>query len=304
MWRALAVLVAAGAAMMLPRAASAQLRTCVQIDAPSNVTVLGRIVAAEIDRHPTHRAATDGCQSFLSVELVDLGPRDGQWLTGRIDAHVPHRERIGADGLVPAVERLLTVVLNNDPLLLKGPESPGWLRRQGRALERQSAMHFGIEGYELVAPLGGSLQALPGVALAVRRDVSAVYVGFRLGGAFDLSSGSDRLRLRAQVDAQIEGAVYAAPAADTSLFAAVLLGLAYQRFDGPASFDSGGSFGTATSTSLSIAVRGGVEALRTSDVRVIAYLQLQAPTSAAVDPDHGVVDQWVPSASLGAGLLF
>ena len=30
----------------------------------------------------------------------------------------------------------------------------------------------------------------------------------------------------------------------------------------------------------------------------------QAPTFVSRDPDHGVVDAWVPSATLGAGFVF
>ena len=64
---------------------------------------------------------------------------------------MPYREKIEPDGVGPAVQRLLTVVLNNDPLILKGPEANTWLRRQGRALERRSVMHFGGEVYQLGA---------------------------------------------------------------------------------------------------------------------------------------------------------
>jgi hypothetical protein len=39
-------------------------------------------------------------------------------------------------------------------------------------------------------------------------------------------------------------------------------------------------------------------------MRVVAFLQLELPAFQSRDTDHGVVDQWTPSASLGAGLLF
>jgi hypothetical protein len=55
---------------------------------------------------------------------------------------------------------------------------------------------------------------------------------------------------------------------------------------------------------VSIGARAGVEALRASDVRVLAFLQLQLPAFVSRDADHGVVDQWVPYAAVGAGVLF
>ena len=53
-----------------------------------------------------------------------------------------------------------------------------------------------------------------------------------------------------------------------------------------------------------VTARLGVEALRTSDVRLLGFVDLELPTFISHDPDHGVVDQWVPVASFGAGVLF
>jgi hypothetical protein len=288
------------------RPAAAQLRTCVRVEAgKTDAQALTRLVKAELDRHPSHRAVDQDCQGYLTVELIDVGgPQNERWVNGRINTQVPFREKVGADGIGPAVQRLLSVVLNNDPLILQGPEANTWLRRQGRALERRSVMHFGAELFELGARLGGTFDTLPGLALTARREVSALYVGARVGGAFNPDSGGDRLHLRAQFDAQVEAALYASPAENTSLFAAALLGLSYHRFEGPATFDGAGATGTATSAGLSFGLRGGVETLRTADVRVLAFLQVTFPGYVSGDPDHGVVDQWVPTAALGAGVLY
>jgi hypothetical protein len=286
-------------------AAQAQLRTCVEIEAPARERdTLDRLVRSELDRHPSHRATTGECQGTLTVEVLDLGARDGRWLTGRINSQVPHREKVGADGLVPTVERLLAVVLHNDPLVLVAPGSQNWLERQRRALEVRSAMHWGVELYELATPVGATLESVPGFALTVRREASALYIGARLAGAFDPGGAPERLRLRAQVDAQLEAGFYASPAAGVSFFASALLGLVNQRLEGPAPLDGTGATGSTTATGLSLAARAGVEALRTSDVRVLAFFQLAAPTFVSRDPDHGIVDQWLPNVSLGAGLLF
>jgi hypothetical protein len=305
---AAAALVATAICLGAAGAARAQLQTCVEIVASqTDAEALRRLVRGEIDRHPSHRAADQNCQGYLTVELIDLGgsgPQAERWVTGRIDTQVPHRERVAGDGLAPAVERLLTVVLHNDPMLLRGPESNTWLSRQKRALERRSTTRFGAEVFELGTIVGSGLDTLPGVAIVVRREVSAFYMGARLGGGLALGQAPDRLRLRAQVDAQVEMALYSNPSADVSFFAGAMLGLVYHRFEGPAPFDGPGATGTAVSTGMSIAVRGGVEAMRTANARVFSFLQLQVPAFISEDPDHGVVDRWVPNALLGAGVLF
>jgi hypothetical protein len=303
--RGLAALAAALALASASRAAQAQLRTCVQIEAPpAAAEALGRLVRTEIDRHPTHRAATSDCEAYLTVEIIDLGAQGGSWVTGRINTQVPQRERVGADGLPPAIERLLTVVLHNDPLVLRGPESTSWLRRQERDLRLKSVMRFGLEAYELGAPLGGSLAMLPGVAITARRELDALYVGVRVAGALDPATRPSGLHLKAQVDAQLEAALYARPSAAVSLFAGVLVGMVYQRFEGPAPLDGPAATGSATAAGLSLAVRGGVEAMRIADVHLLVFLELEAPAFVSDDPDHGVVSQWVPSGTLGVGVLF
>jgi hypothetical protein len=296
----------AGALLLLAaRPTAAQLRTCVRVEpGRADAQALAKLVRAELDRHPTHRAADQDCQGTLTVELLDLGVENEKWVTGRINTQVPFREKIGADGIGPAVQRLLTVVLNNDPLILQGPESNTWLRRQGHALERRSVMHFGGEFYELATRIAGSFDTLPGVAITVRREVSSLHVGARLGGAFNPNADVNHLHLRAQFDAQIEAAFYASPAENTSLFGSAMLGLSHLRFEGPATFDGPGATATASSSGLSIGLRGGVETLRTADVHILMFLQVNVPAFISGDADHGVVDQWVPSAGLGAGVLY
>jgi hypothetical protein len=278
--------------------------TCVEIEAaPGPTDALVRLVRDEIDRHPTHRAATSGCQAYLSIEVLDFG-EGGKWITGRLDTQVPHRERIGADGMAPAVERLLTVLLHNDPLVLHGPESPGWLVRQERALRLRSTMHAGVELYELVTPVGAPVGSLPGVGLSLRREVDQVSIGVRVAGAFNPAAETTSLSLRLQLDAQVEMSFYFRPVESVSLFASALVGLVYQRFEGPAPFDGPGATGIASADGLALGVRAGVEALRITDVRLLAFLDLEAPTFASRDLDHGVVDRWAPSASVGVGVLF
>ena len=97
-------------ALTLPAVtARAQLLTCVEIEAaPGPTDTLVRLVRDEIDRHPPHRAATSGCQAYLSIEVLDFGA-GGQRFTGRLDTQVPHRERIGFDWLSTEFESILMV---------------------------------------------------------------------------------------------------------------------------------------------------------------------------------------------------
>jgi len=297
----------AGALLLLTaRSAAAQLRTCVRVEpGRADAQALTKLVKAELDRHPSHRAVDEDCQGYLTVELIDLGGAQGEkWVTGRINTQVPFREKVGADGIAPAIQRLLSVVLNNDPLILQGPEANTWLRRQGRALERRSVMHFGGEMYQMGAVVGGSLNLLSGAAIDVRREVSALHVGARLGGAFNLGGRTEHVWLTSQFDAQIEAALYASPAENTSLFGSALLGLSHSRYSGPAPFDGPGATATATNSGLSLGLRGGVETMRTADVRVLMFLQVTLPAYMSSDPDHGVVDQWVPTAAFGVGALY
>jgi hypothetical protein len=275
------------------------------VEAPAaEKQALARVVETELDRHPSHHATKTDCQGYLSVELLDLGAQEGKWLTGRINSQVPQRERVGDDGLVPAVERLLRVVLHNDPLVLTGPGSQRWLERQRHALEVRSSMRWGAELFELIGPLQGSAATLAGVALSLRREADALYIGARVSGAFDPGAQPRQLSLRMQFDAQLEAGWYASPASQTSFFASALLGGVHQRFEGPAPFDGADAIGSATSMGVTVGGRAGVEALRASDMRLLAYLQLQVPAFVSRDTDHGVVDAWVPCAAIGAGVLF
>src|SRR5258708_37645184 len=105
-WRSwLATVVATAILWCLP--ARAQLRTCIKVEGPgASSEELARLVRLEVDRHRTHHAVENDCQSHLTVELLDLG-KEGRWLTGRIDTQVPHREQVQEGELVAAAERMV-----------------------------------------------------------------------------------------------------------------------------------------------------------------------------------------------------
>ena len=73
--RGLTGLLAASALLML--AAGRRRRSCgpaSSVEAgKTDPQALTRLVKAELDRHPTHRAADEDCQGYLTVEMIDLG---------------------------------------------------------------------------------------------------------------------------------------------------------------------------------------------------------------------------------------
>jgi hypothetical protein len=90
--RGLLAIAIALSALLASASAQARTRVCVHVRASEvEATALRRLVMTELNRHTTHQAADQACESRLSVELVELGSE--RYLTGRLDDEVPHRER-------------------------------------------------------------------------------------------------------------------------------------------------------------------------------------------------------------------
>ncbi len=51
-------------------------------------------------------------------------------------------------------------------------------------------------------------------------------------------------------------------------------------------------------------LRGGIEVMRTTDARLDVFAQGTIPVFFTRDTDAGVMDAWVPSLTVGAGLAF
>jgi hypothetical protein len=293
----LAMAVALGAA-----AAGARTRVCVQVRAPDgDAAPLRRLAISELNRHTTHQAVEAGCESVLGMELVAMGSE--RYLTGRLDDEVPHRETLAEGETAKAVERLLTVVLHNDPRRLHGPERDDWIGRTRAAFLRHGTTHFGLELYQTAALVGGELGALPSAALSARREVDRVHVGVRIGAASALDDARPALRLSQQFLAQLEIALYSSSETDTAWFGGFVGGLELQRYEGMvADGELGRRVASASAMGVSFGVRGGVELLRTSHVRFQLFAQFLTPTFAARDDQSSVVDQWTPTAALGVGV--
>lgn len=288
---------------LLPAAALAQggpTKTCVEIaNGGADAEALERLVRSEIDRHTTHRAATSDCTSYVRIERLDIGA--ASYLTGRINTSVPHREAIVEDNIARAVERMLRVLLNNDPKRLRGPRRLDAIRRQLSAL-KAGRMVYGVEAFQLLALVDGSSQSVAGVAINVRREVDAWQLGGRIHYAGRLGAGGADLTLVGHLAVQLQVAWFTHPHSDTSLYFGALAGLDHQRYDGPSGVDGGPS---STSASLfGLGGRLGVEFFRATASRVDLFAQVVAPTGSSTDEDDLVIDAWVPSATMGLGVAF
>ncbi len=296
--------------LALAGAASAQgpTETCVEVATErADARALRRLVVDELDRHPTHRGVEapkdrSACGSYLRVEVIELA--EGRWLTGRINDQVPHRERVHDDDLTGALSRLLTVVLHNDPVRLRGPRRGDWVRDSLRDLKRGRTL-WGVEAYQVGGWLDGGVAALPGLALNLRREVDAWHLGVRLGYAGRPGAAPEDLALNHHVAAQLQVIWFADALGDASFYGGALIGAEHQRFSGPAPGYGDGASDTASATGLAVGGRLGVELFRTTTGRFDLFAQVALPAFVANDEDAaGVVDAWLPTVTVGAGMLF
>lgn len=282
--------------------AQATTATCVEVlTRRDDADELRRLVVDELDRHATHRSAEEGCTSYLRVETIEVA--EGRYLTGRINDQVPHRERIQGEDLAGALTRLLTVVLHNDPVRLRGPRTEGWFRGGLRVLKRGHSM-WGIEAYQTAAWLDGGPSSLPGLALSFRREVADWHLGARMAYAGRVGEDPETLVMKHHVLAQLQLAWFASSTADASFYYSALIGLEHQRYSGPAPGFGEGEFDEATATGLGVGARVGVELFRTTTGRLDLFAHAQLPAFAASDEEGGVVDAWMPTFGIGAGILF
>jgi hypothetical protein len=234
--------------------------------------------------------------------MIELG-NEGRFLTGRINSQVPHREAVTEAGLSAAVERLVTVLLHNDPLRLSGPRQENWLEQKLGALRQRSTLHYGLEFAEVGLVLDRRFMTLPSVALSARREVDEFHVGLKLLGAHGFGGTSHRLRLTTLIHAAFDVTWYTAPASNTSAFFSLLVGLGHQRFEGPSALEAGES-AHANSSGAVGGLRAGIETLRVTDIRVALFAEFNAPTFQTRSDDDAVAEAWVPWGLVGAGVSF
>lgn len=299
-WIALGALLAVTALSAGPAAAQSPTETCVEVRTTrSDGEAIRRLVMNEIDRFPTHRSADADCGSFLRVEVIDL---DGiTYVTGRINTQVPHREPV-TDELGDAVERMLRVVLHNDPVRLRGPRSENILRRGLNALKHGTTL-IGAEVFQTMSPLDGELASLTGVAAIVRREADDWHLAARLSFAGRLSDPpAGQLELTRRIGFGLQALFFVDAIADTSFYWGFELGLDDIEVAGPSPID--GVAGTYSQTGFAVGARAGVEFFRTTTGRLDLFAQLTVPVTPTHDEDGAVVDAWLPALGVGAGLWF
>jgi hypothetical protein len=296
MWRVATAVAVVGATLWGGAATASPTETCVKVHAATDVEALRKLVAVELDRHPTHRSTEGACQSHLRVELLTIGSE--RYVTVRINSQVPHREQVRED-LATAVADALTVILHNDPVRLRGPRNPNWMRRQLDAL-RQGRTAAGAEIYQVGLWHEGEVQSLPGVALTVRRELADWQLGARLGFATALGDTTGQAVARHGL-LQL-GVNWYFGDGDVATYVGTLAGMDYQQFEGVSAFD--GRQKTYSKVGFAVGGRFGVELLRTTRGRLDLFGQVVLPAFSSTDEDEGVVDGWFPTGSLGVGMLF
>ncbi len=277
-------------------------RTCVEVvTRQTDAVELRRLVMDELDRHKTHRAAEGDCESYLRVEIIALDV--GRYVTARMNSEVPHRERVEGEDLAPAISRALRVVLHNDPVRLRGPRQEDVFRASVRAL-RDGQFLYGAEAFQVVGVVDGEVSSAPGLAFVLRREVLAWHLAARLSFAHRLDGDPEQLALTGHAGLQLQVAWFPWYSGDTSAYVGGLLGVDHVRFEGPAPLLGPRDTATFSKTGFGLGVRTGVEFFRTTTGRLDIFAQAVLPAYAATDEDAGVVDTWVPTFTVGAGMLF
>ncbi len=296
--------VAASGASAAPAASSAvggRIGTCVRVIAPAAQQAgLEKLVKLELDRHASHQAVQEACESELVIEWLTVSGR-GAWLTGRINDQVPHREPLDGRDLAQVVEVLLRVLLHNDPVRLREPAQVGWLQDKTRELSRGHLLFEG--GFAQGALLLDRVQFLPGFVVGARREGDTL----QLGGRLTLLFGQDpepHLRATLRAALSVDAMFWSSPAAVSSLFGGPVLGYELTRYHGPARLIGAGATDAFVHQTPWLGARGGFELLRHTDLRLTFALEVALPVLVARDEEAGVVSRWIPSSSVTAGLTF
>jgi hypothetical protein len=289
-----------------PAGAQEKVATCVVVEAPaSEIAALQKLVESEVDRHPSHRAASNGCAVHLKVELIQVG--SDRFLTARVGGEVPQRVHVEGPGGKPleaALDELLRIVLGNDPVALKAPGGQSWFSEKTFSLKDRGQNTFDVAFLESASPVVGSLTFDPGIFLGFSREIENWQVGIEGLWAQGLHEHPGSVDLDTVIRLQAALTLFASDEADTSAFGGLSLGLAHQRFSGPRAPELGGGDGSYHVTGPAAGIRGGVEFFRTTSMRAFAFTEVFLPIFWADDQQAEVMKGWVPSFSLAAGARF
>lgn len=298
--------VAAVAMLVLPAVAQEKVATCVHVEGPAaEAEPLRKLVESEVDRHPSHRSANDGCAVHLRVELIDI---DGErFLTGRVGGEVPQRVHVegpGAKPLEAALDELLRIVLGNDPVALKVPGGQSWFSDRLFTLKERGRNTFDFGLLESASPVAGRVTFDPGVLVGFSREIESWQVGLEAMWNQSLAGHAGTTDLDTVIRLHAAVTLFTSAESDVSGFFGLSLGLAHQRFTGPRAKDLGGGDGAYNVTGPALGLRGGVEFFRTTTLRAFVLAEAFVPMFWANDEQAEVMKGWVPGFSLGTGARF
>jgi hypothetical protein len=287
--------------------AGGQVATCVSVDGPaSNRGALEQLVTSEVDRHPSHRAASEPCDTHLRVELIEV--QGDRFLTGRVGGEVPQRVPVeGKDGraLASAVSELIRIVLGNDPVVLHTPGEQSFFGARVLELKNVGRNTIDFAVLETASLVSERATFLPGLRVGYTREVSRWQVGIEATFAQRLTSHPGTLDLDSLGRLELAGTLYFSNDADVAGFGGATLGLTYQRYRGPRAADFGGGDGEYSAVGPSLGFCTGVEIFRSTSTRATLFIEGHLPMFVANDEETEiVVDTWVPSVSLGVAARF
>jgi hypothetical protein len=286
--------------------AQEKVRTCVVVDPGTpDASAFERLVATEVDRHPSHMVVTKDCATHLKVELIEIG--NERFLTARVGGEVPDRVQVDgrdAAALGRALTELLAVVLGTDPIILKAPGGQSWFMDRALELKDHARGTFDVAFLEGANLVRGKPAFQPGLLISYSREVTSFQIGLEALAMQGLVSHPGVVGLDTQLRFDAVVSYFFSRDADTSGFAGAALGIEVQRFTGPRAADAGGGTGAFGATAPVLGLRGGVEFFRTTTTRAFAMLDVSIPLLPANDQEEEVVKGWFPTVALGAGVRF
>jgi hypothetical protein len=304
--RIVAFVIAGALSRTPPAFADGQVATCVSVDGPaSDRGALEKLVTSEVDRHPSHRAQGEPCDTHLHVEVIDV--QGDRFLTGRVGGEVPQRVPVeGKDGraLASAVGELLRVVLGNDPVVLHTPGEQSFFGARVLELKDLGRNTIDFAVLETASLVADRATFLPGLRFGFTREVSMWQIGIEATFAQRLTSHPGTLDLDGLARLDLAGTLFFSKDADVAGFGGVTLGLAYQRYRGPRAADFGGGDGDYSAVGPSLGLRTGLEIFRSTSTRATLFVEGYLPMFVAKDEETEIVDTWTPGISLGAAVRF
>ena len=178
---------------MMPNSGyAAVIRTCVQVKSTTSLKddALLKMTQTELARFPSHKATKTDCDTTLTVETFPFAEK--KYVTLRVSGEVPIRYSYSAtDELVHNIQKGLRLVLGNDPVYLKENISQySETQRALHSLTIKGSTRFRLELFESITRTGEGASYGPGMAAALYRGSSNLYIFSRIHASMSLPSQS------------------------------------------------------------------------------------------------------------------